>query len=228
MRTIDFAQGTEDWAIARSGIPTASEFDNFIMPSTFKLRDGKMVRTYLHKKLAEKWLGGPLTCFNTLDMDFGQILEEEARPRFTMDTGIEVQRVGLCLTDDGRAGCSPDGLIGDDGGLEIKCPRVETHIGYLLANELPADYRCQVYGSMWVTGRPWWKFMSYCRGLPPLILTVEMEQEISDSIGEAVEEFCAMLDEKMAALEKKNGGPPPRFTRIVKEPEPRFVSETPS
>jgi len=151
-------QGSVSWMQARAGIPTASEFDSLVTPE-FKVRTGEMPKTYVAKKLAEAWLGGPLLTFNTFDMDAGQILEEEAIPWWELEFGQTVQRVGLVTTDDGRVGCSPDGLL-ENCGLEIKCPKPETHVGYLLKGDLPKDYRAQVHGGMYVTGYPQWNFLS--------------------------------------------------------------------
>lgn len=224
MKILDHKQGSVDWAIARAGIPTASEFDQFIKPSTFELRDGRMVESYLAKKLAERWTGGPLAEFNSWDMEAGQILEEEARPYFELRTGLAVRQVGLCLTDDGRVGCSPDGLLEDGTGLEIKCPRIETHIRYLLRGELPLDYACQVHGSMWVTGASNWTFMSYRRQLPPLLLKIERDNEIQANLTESISRFLEMFDAKFNELAEKHGCLP--FRKPQPKPQPTQETET--
>ena len=134
-----FPQGSVEWMIARAGLVTASEADALISP-LWKIRTGEGVETYLNKKLAERWTGGPLASANTFDMDQGKALEEHARPAYELITGETVEQVALITDDAGTYGCSPDGLLGDAGGLEIKCPKLETHIGYLRAQELPKDY----------------------------------------------------------------------------------------
>jgi hypothetical protein len=214
----EYEQHSAEWMIARSGIPTASEFDSLVTPD-FKIRTGDMPKTYLAKKLAEAWQGGPLAGFNVFDMEQGQILEDEAKPWYELEFGEKIQSVGFVTTDDGRVGCSPDGLIGDDGGIEIKCPAAHTHIGYILKGELPKDYAAQVHGSMYVTGRPWWKFLSYRRHFPPLMLTIFRDEEIIEKIDEAVKEFLACFDSAMARLIEKNGGPPHRSS-IPSTPKP--------
>lgn len=212
----EFAQNSVDWMIARSGVVTASELDSLISP-LWKARTGDGVNTYLARKLAEQWLGGPLPSVRgVFDMDQGKILEEEAKPFYTLTTGEEIQTVAFITDDAGRIGCSPDGLIGDDGGVEIKCPRVETHIGYLLDGELPKEYAAQVHGSMYVTGRPWWKFMSYRRNFPPLILTIERDEEIIGKIHDAVESFLERLEKSMNRLIELNGDLP-RRSSVIKQ-----------
>lgn len=209
MKILPAPQGSVDWMLARSGIPTASEFDALVTPE-FKLRTGDMPRTYLAKKVAEAWQGGPLAGFNVFDMDQGKILETEAVPWFELEYGQTVERVGLITTDDGRVGCSPDGLIGDESGIEIKCPEVHTHVGYLLNGWLPKDYAAQVHGSMFVTGRARWKFLSYRRHFPPLLLTIERDEKIQSTLSAALHLFLGKFDAAMAHLTEINGGPPTR------------------
>lgn len=206
-------QGSVDWMIARSGIPTASEFDALVTPE-FEIRKGEMPKTYLAKKLAEAWQGGPLLGFNMFDMDQGKILEEEAIPWFELEFDAKIDRVGLITTDDGRIGCSPDGLI--EGGLmpsrgiEIKCPRPETHVGYLLKRVLPKDYAAQVHGAMFVTGFDSWTFLSYRRHFPPLIVTVHRDIKIQGMLELALHDFLEAFDHGMKKLIEINGGPPTR------------------
>lgn len=212
-----YEQGSEDWAIARSGIPTASEFSNLVTPE-FEIRKGQMPTTYLAEKVAEAWQGGPLLKFNTVDMDLGRLLEGEAIPWFEIAFEKKIERVGLCTTDDGRIGCSPDGLIGEDSGIEIKCPRVDTQVGYLLDGGVPKAYAAQVQGAMFVTGRPQWTFMSYCRHFPVLVLKVERDEAAQEAIAEALELFLSRFDRAMARLIEINGGPPPHL-----KPKPQPV-----
>lgn len=219
MKTLPVEQRSVEWMLARAGIPTASEFDALVTPD-FKIRTGDMPKTYLAKKLAEVWQGGPLVGFNVFDMQQGVILEEEAIPWYELEFETKVEQVGFITTDDGRIGCSPDGLIGEEGGIEIKCPAVQTHCGYLLSGGLPKDYAAQVHGSMFVTGRPWWKFLSYCRHFPPLIVTVERDEKIQAVLAEALAKFLSQLDAGMERLTTLNGGPPQRkaFRPITQPP----------
>lgn len=201
MKIHDVQQGTPEWLALRLGIPTASEFDAIISP-TWQTRKGDGPQTYLCRKIVEKVCKHiDENMGSSFAMEQGQILEHEAIPwyEFTYDTKID--RVGFCTTDDGRAGCSPDGLIGEDGGIEIKCPQPHIHLGYLIDGKLPSQYAAQVHGSMYVTGRPYWKFVSYSRKLPPLVLHVERDEKIQAAIREALTAFLARLDEQMTKLE---------------------------
>lgn len=218
MNIVESPQGSYEWMQARSGIPTASEFDNLVSP-TFKIRTGEMPKTYLCRKVAEYWQDGPLPSFNTVDMDIGQILEERAKPWYELETGQAITSVGLCLTDDGRVGCSPDGLIGDDGGIEIKCPALHTHVKYLMEGTVPPEYLLQVHGSMYVTGRKWWQFLSYTSRFPKLLLTVERDEEKIAVIHEALALFHKAFDDAIQRMEKLNCGPRPlsKATEMLKQ-----------
>lgn len=214
-----------EWLQARCGVVTASEFDN-IVTGDFKARTGEMPRSYLARKLAEKWLGSPLAGFQSVDMDIGTILESEAIPFYELETGQTVQRVGLITNDAGTIGCSPDGLLNDDSGIEIKCPRPETHVKYLLNGTLPKEYAPQVYGAMLVTGRPRWVFMSYCRRFPAFILTVERDEEIIRTLDESIGDFVADVELAYMRLCELNDGPPRLFSQYVPKPKPEYVPTT--
>ena len=112
-----------------------------------------------------------------------------------------MQRVGFILTDDGRVGCSPDGLVGEDGGLELKCPSPAKHVSYLLdEQELVDEYTHQVQGCLYVTGRAWWDLMSYYPGMEPVIVRVEPNAEYQKALGNALATFLADLDAAKAKL----------------------------
>jgi hypothetical protein len=207
-------QGSLEWLQYRCGIPTASEFDNLVSP-TGEIRKGQMPKTYLCTKLAEWWTNTPVGDALTFDMDQGKILEEEARPFFTLETGLPVDVVSFCTTDDGRVGCSPDGLVGDESGVEIKCPRPDTHCRYLFDGVLPSQYVAQVQGSMFVTGRQQWWFVSYNRRFPALLLTIERDEEYHAKLSQALQRFLAEMDAGKQRLMQLNGGPP----RWMREPE---------
>lgn len=153
----------------------------------------------------------------------------------------EIHQVGLVTTDDGAVACSPDGLFGfipestGDApvdvrgghitGIEIKCPTAPVHIGYLMANKVPAEYLAQVHGSMYVTSAPSWRFMSYCRKFPPLILTVERDEEIQRSLGFAINAFIQRLDIAFKHLCHLNGGPPQHLQKPNGKTRPEYVPD---
>lgn len=192
MKIAPVQQNTEEWLHARAGIVTASALHN-IVTDTFAARTGKTPDTYLYTLLAERCMGAPIETGSSWAAEQGQITEKEARGWISFTQDVKIERVGFVTTDDGLVGCSPDGLIGEDGGLELKCPQPQQHLKYLTSGILPPEYAAQVHGSLFVTGRPWWLFVSYSRQFPPLCVRVLRDAKIQALIGEAVAEFNANL-----------------------------------
>jgi exodeoxyribonuclease (lambda-induced) len=203
-------QGSLDWLNLRAGVVTASEADALVSP-TGKVRDSAGVTTYLHRKLTEKWTDSPLPQLQGIfDMEQGAILEFQAKPAFTVNTGLEIQNVGFISSDDGRIGCSPDALIGNASGCEIKCPTLPVHLGYLLSGGVPKEYFCQVQFSMMVTGFETWHFYSHSRQIAPLHLVIERDDAFQSALRDAVDGFLYKLDACWDRLCALNGGPPRR------------------
>ena len=221
-----FGQNSLEWLSARAGVVTASEFDCFLT-TDFELRKGQMIKSYIARKVAERW-SGPLPGFNSIDMDFGKFREEEAIPAFEFETGIQVQRVAFITDDTGQVGCSPDGLIGEDSGIEIKCPTAEVHTKYLLQGELPSDYVQQVHASMFVTGRKSWRFLSYRRHFPMLMLEVQRDDEIQTNIAFCVSTLLKMIESATTHLIKLNGGPGRPWKNQQPQPQQQTESMMPS
>ena len=188
MKTFTCEQRSVEWHTLRCGIPTASSMEELITPE-FKVRDGEKPRDYTYKKLAEKVMGYSPSSLNTFHMEQGEITEEEAIGWFELTSGETVSKVGFCMTDDSRVGCSPDGLLGDSSGIEVKVPAPHTHIEYLCGGVLPKKYAIQVQTSMYVVGAKNWRFMSYSRFFPPFLITVQRDPKAQDAIATALDLF---------------------------------------
>jgi hypothetical protein len=199
MKTYDVKQGSPEWLQLRLGVVTASELDALLTP-LWRIRTGDGPTTYLYQKVCEKALGFTMDSGSSWQMSQGSILEGEALPWFEFDQDVKVDRMGFCTTDDGRVGCSPDGLIGEDGGIELKCPQPPTHLKYLLEGEVPAQYLAQVHCSMYVTGRKWWKFVSYSRQFPALVVHVERDEAVQHQIKEALAVFLSRFDNALKQI----------------------------
>lgn len=198
-------QGSVEWMQIRASMPTASEFHNLITPLG-KIRDGDMVRSYMARKVAEWWEGGPLPSFNSFDMDQGNILEDEALPWLAVEFGWDISRPGFITDDNKQFGCSPDGMIeAEKCGVEIKCPRAETHVGYLLNGGLPKDYVAQVQGSMLVTGLERWRFVSYRRNFPPLVLNIQRDEDFQANLAEGLKLFLANFESDKSKMKEIEG-----------------------
>jgi hypothetical protein len=186
-------QGTPEWLALRLGRPTASEFKRF-MKDDFTLRTGEMPETYLYEKVAERIRKTLLPSAKTHEMEQGNILEEEALPWYELSHDTWLRRVGFVEAAGGAYGCSPDALIGEDSGLECKCPMDTAHLKYLDRGELPSEYKCQVHGSMFVTGRKRWVFVSYHRSYRKFVLTVERDEAAMAVMAETMNKFCEKLN----------------------------------
>lgn len=196
----DVDQGSRAWSRLRIGIPTASAFDQLVTPAQLKPAKGY---AYLMRLLTEWALGCSIGDESTSQiLERGRDNEAWARNAYTWETGKDVTQVGFITTDDGRAGGSPDGLVGDDGGVELKFPMAKTHVSYLIdPQSLVMAYRCQVQGYLWITGREWWDVCSYHRQwrddldeLPSVRVRCELDPEWVDSFEPALEAFLERLE----------------------------------
>ena len=188
----DVEQGSEAWHKLRIGRPTASKFGEIISPK--KLQPSASAEKYMHQLLAEWIIGQPCNMVSNKFMERGTELEPEARKLYEL-LHHNVDQIGFCTTDDGLVGCSPDGLIGKDGGLEIKCPMAPTHVKYLLdPAKLYEDYKLQVQGSIFVTGRSWWDMWSYAPGMPGVIYRVEPDDVVQNALSAHLKIFTQELE----------------------------------
>lgn len=191
MIIVNVEQGSEAWFSLKAGVPSASSFDKIV---TTKGASSKQREKYMYKLAGEKIIGKCEETYKNDIMQRGIDMEAEARALYEMDSGMTVKTVGVCYPNEKKEYlCSPDGLIGKIGGLEIKCPIISTHVSYLLNGTLPSDYFQQIQGSMLVTGRKWWDFMSYYPGMKPLIIRVERDEAFISSLKIELAAFCAEL-----------------------------------
>ena len=203
MKVFRFTQYTPEWWEARRGVPTASCFGNILTPKTGK--PSASAFPYICQLIADRLRDnyGQEEEYVSAAMKNGTLLEPEARSFYEFTTGERVELVGFCKTDDGRFGCSPDAM-----GLELKCPEAKTHVSYLLAGELPDEYRPQVHGSMIVTGHDSWNFMSYCPGFPPLLVTVRRD-EYTRLLADAMDSFWTIYQDKWKLVQAMLPEPKP-------------------
>lgn len=166
MKIHNVEQGSEEWLSLRAGMPTASEFTSLLTPKKWEL--SKSLPKYAIRLATEIVLGCPLDrdLSRNEDVQRGIYLEEKAALSYEFETGETLTTVGFVTDDDGRYGASPDRLVGENGLLEIKCPRPENHASYVL-NGFEENYYLQVQGQLLVTGRQWCDRYSYCPGLRP-------------------------------------------------------------
>lgn len=153
-------QRSDAWYEARRGIPTASRFSEIVTP-TGKPRTGKGRASYLRELVADSIWGVAPDGYESWQMERGRILEPHARAWYSITTKAKVHEVGFVYADESMAyGCSPDGIVGDDGGIEIKCPESKGYRAAILG-DIDEDYIIQAHGNMWVCGRKWWDLVYY-------------------------------------------------------------------
>lgn len=195
-------QGTPEWLQDRLGRVTASKIADVMMkPATAGYQN------YLAQLVCERLTGLPTEGFVSSAMAFGTETEPQARAYYEMETGRDVEQVGFIPHPTlAMSGASPDGIIGADGLIEIKCPQPATHIKTLTGAGIDRKYLLQMQWQMVCTERDWCDFVSFCPALPPelsmFIKRVDRDAELCAEITAAVTAFLADVDAKCAALVK--------------------------
>lgn len=201
MIIIDAPQQSPEWYAARMGVPSASEFKRICTPAKWALASKAGLTTYITELIDEimrpkhqddGFAGNEHT-------QRGNMYEDQARKMYELITGNTVTEVGFCLSDCRTYGASPDGLIGTDGGVEIKCHDGKKHALCLIQDKIPAEHLPQVHGGMLVTGRPWWDFVSYCDGYAPFIKRVYADEK-TEQLELHIKSFVAMFNECLAMV----------------------------
>lgn len=194
MEILTMEQGTPEWFEARRGLVTASEFSTVLA----KGRGGaesKTRTTYMRKLAGEIITGEPMETFSNNHMERGKAMEPEARSAYELLRDVEVQPVGFVRNVGLGAGCSPDGLVGDHGGVEIKTKMPHLMIEcYDRGDVCPPEHLAQVQGSMWITGRAWWDFVAYWPGMPLFHVRVERDEAYIEELAQEVRAFNLQLD----------------------------------
>jgi hypothetical protein len=202
IQIIDCDQGTDEWHSARLGIPTASCFATVMA----KGKDGGASKTradYMRKLAGEVLTGRPMDSYSNGHMERGKEREPDARNMYSFMRDVDPQCVGFIRN--GQKGCSPDSLVNDDGGLEIKSAAAHIQVERLLTNKLPAEHRAQVQGCIWIAEREWWDFVSYCPGLPLLVVREFRDDEYVAKLAEAVAAFNDELDGMVERVRRLSG-----------------------
>jgi putative phage-type endonuclease len=200
-------QGSQEWLLARVGKVTASRIHDIVATT----KSGGFTagrKNYLAELITERLTGTPAPSFQSAAMAYGSECEPEARAAYSFQMDVDVQEVGFTphhsLAD---VGCSPDGFVGDDGLIEIKCPNTATHLDTLLHGKIDPEYITQMQAQMACTGRKWCDFVSYDKRLPePMRLYVRRvprDEKIIASLEKHTLEFLAELDASVALLRSK-------------------------
>ena len=191
-RIIDVEANSQEWMDLRSGIPTASEFKRFHTPALGEYASEKAILNY-----ALELITGESSEHVTSDMYYGSAMESKAVREYEIMNNVKVRRDVFLLSECGRYGGSPDGLVNDDGGLEVKCPASKTHLRWLYyfktEGAMPIEHKPQVSGLLGQSGRKWWDFMSYHEIYESFIVRVTPDDYMV-KVGENLGWFLQDLD----------------------------------
>lgn len=189
MKYYDIEQNSEDWLALRLGKFTASTFSDLFMK-----KETAGYKKAIRKVVYERLTGESPESFSNDYMERGHEIEPLAREAYEIKTFNTVTNGGFFEYNE-WVGASPDGLIGEDGLLEIKSPAYNTIIDYLLDKRLPAQYVHQVQGQLLVTGRKWCHFVAYHPKLPVVLIEVLPNPIIQEQIKAAIEAAVKEADE---------------------------------
>ena len=205
--THDVEQGSLAWIRLRTGLPTASSFDQILTPGG---KPSASQDRYLKELLAEVLMGRAIQAPTIAILQRGHDLESTAVEYYEMQRDVETKKVGFVLDDSGRFGASPDREVGDDGMLEIKCPLPAAHIGYLLMEPASKDYWAQLQGQLLVTGRQWVDIVSYHPDMPMAVSPrVHRDEEYIALLSKELHKFCDRFDAAKKLLRDRGLMPEP-------------------
>jgi hypothetical protein len=186
----ELEQGTPEWLAARCGIVTASVVGQLITPKTVKPAANDYSRALAVTLTAERITGHVEPIHENSDMLRGTLDEPFARDEYA-EHFAPVDELGFMVRDDWgfQIGYSPDGLVGDDGLIEIKSRRQKKHLATILADEVPLENMAQCQAGLLVSGREWLDYVSFCSGMPLYVKRVEPDPKWFAAIHDAVEAF---------------------------------------
>ena len=190
----DLVQGSDEWLEARRGLVTASVVGKLITARTVKPASNDDSRALTALLVAERITGHVDPVYVNDDMMRGQLDEPVARDLYSQHFA-PVRESGFLVRSEPhwKLGYSPDGLVGDDGLIEIKSRRQKKHLQTILADEVPTENMGQLQAGLFVTGRAWIDYVSFCGGMPLYVKRVEPDERWFDTI-----EWAAGLFEETA------------------------------
>jgi len=200
----DIEQRSEAWHEARCGRVTGTRFKNLMSKeSTDSYKD------LLTNIACEIITGRAEETYINAIMEAGIEMEPEARNEYEVSFDVKIKQAGFIIPDEGEpyhswVGISPDGLTPDNGMIEIKCPLMRTHLEYIEAGRLPAEYRYQVQGQLFVTGFSYCDFVSYAEGMKLFIVRVLPDLELFKEFEMRLDKLIVQVLEKISMYNKYN------------------------
>jgi len=190
----DIQQNTDEWFDIKRGKFSASTAADLLMsPST------KGYQNLINKIVFEHITGETAESFKSDWMDRGNELEPEAIAQYEKQTFNKVNRVGYVEMND-WVGCSPDGLISNNGLIQVKCPKWNTQIEYYFSSKVPSEYNKQCQFELMVTDREYNILYIYHPKLKPIIHHIERDEEIIKQILDKLNESVELVEQRIAKL----------------------------
>jgi len=202
-------QRSDQWYDQRRGMVTASVVNQLITGKTLAVASNDYSRALTALLAAERITGHTERTYSNSDMFRGIYEEPRARDKYS-EKYAPVTECGFMVRDDWgfSIGFSPDGLVGDDGLIEVKAPRAKKHLQTVLSGEVPAEHMAQLQCGLLVSGRQWVDFISWCGGLPMWTKRVEPDEKWFAAIVAAVEAFEVAVFEMVADFQRLTEGLP--------------------
>lgn len=196
-------QGSPEWMKERAGHATASCFRDIL--ARVKVGEAATRRKLRVRLVTERLTGIPIDGYQSAAMLWGTATEPQARMAYEAATGAVVLETGFLLHPAIEwCGASPDGLIGDDGLLELKCPESQTHLEWLEAGAVPSEHIPQIQGQMAVTGRQWVDFCSFDPRFPEhlqlFIVRVKRDDAYIEDLQKQIRVFLAEVEQMETRL----------------------------
>ena len=189
MKIYNFEQRPDEWYAIRRGKMSASNAETIIA-------NGKGLETYIYNLMAEYYSSAEKENYINADMQRGIDLEPEAKIEFQFYTGLDIKEVG-CVELNEYILASPDGLIGDDGLIEIKCPNDSIYFKLLLSNNIKPEYIAQMQMQMYVTDRQYCYFVSYNPNFEKslYIKKINRDEEMIEKLKKGLERGTQLIKE---------------------------------
>lgn len=226
---IDCEHGSDVWAAERCGLVTASRCPDV----TAKIKKGESAarRNYRAELISEILTDNPCSHYVSREMQWGLDQEKYARAAYEMQRDVLVDLCGFVIHPSiERFGASPDGLVGDDGMIQIKCPNTSTHLAWMLAGCVPEEHLPQMLAELACSGRKWSDFVSFDPRLPEhlqlFVCRLEFDNKLVAALEAQVVQFNAEIDATIAQLPQPEGAQPiVQALDDMREDEPDYSAE---
>jgi hypothetical protein len=193
---IECEQGSPEWHEARRGLPTASRF-----PDMLAQGQGKMRAKYRRQLAAEIVSNITMETFTNAAMDRGKKQEDVLRAKYAFDADVNVETVGFLRSTLMRTGCSPDGLVGTEGMVEVKSTAPDLLVEIFETGKAPlSEHKAQIQGCLWITGRRWCDLVIGSPGLPQSVTRIERDEPFMANLRRELDYFNQEIDQLVAHL----------------------------